>query len=66
MKKYTELLKDIEKARKAITDTAKTEKEIERAATREAYHNGTPEELEAAKSYCCYRSRDFSRRSKSV
>lgn len=49
MKKYTELLKDIEKARKAITDTAKTEKEFERAVTREAYHNGTPEELEAAK-----------------
>ena len=49
MKKFTELLKDIEKARKAITDTAKTEKEFERAATREAYHNGTPEELEAAK-----------------
>lgn len=49
MKKFNELLKDIEKARKAITDTAKTEKEFERAATREAYHNGTPEELEAAK-----------------
>lgn len=49
MKKFTELLKDIEKARKAITDTAKTEKEFERAVTREAYHNGTPEELEAAK-----------------
>ena len=49
MKKYTELLKDIEKARKAITDTAKTEKEFQRAVTREAYHNGTPEELEAAK-----------------
>lgn len=49
MKKYTELLKDIEKAKKAITDTAKTEKELERVATREAYHNGTPEEIEAAK-----------------
>lgn len=49
MKNSTELLKGIEKARKAITDTAKTEKELERAATREAYHNGTPEELEAAK-----------------
>ncbi len=49
MKKYNELLKDIQKAKKAITDTAKTEKELDRLAAREAYQNGTPEEIEAAK-----------------
>lgn len=49
MKKYVEILKEIEKARASITDTAKTEKELERLSVREAYKSGTDEELEAAK-----------------
>lgn len=49
MKKYVEILAEIKKARASITDTAKTEKELERLALKEAYQNGTPEELEAKK-----------------
>lgn len=40
MKKYSEILAEIKNAHAAITDTAKTEKEIERAAYMEAAHNG--------------------------
>lgn len=49
MKKYAEILTEIKKARASIADTAKTEKELDRLALKEAYHNGTPEELETAK-----------------
>lgn len=49
MKKYVEILEEIKKARASITDTAKTEKELERIVLKEAYKNGTDEELEAEK-----------------
>lgn len=49
MKKYAEILTEIKKARASIADTAQTEKELDRLALKEAYHNGTPEELETAK-----------------
>lgn len=49
MKKYFEILEEIKAARAAITDTAKTEKEIERAALKEAAANGTPAEMEKAR-----------------
>ena len=52
MKKYTEILAEIKKARAAIKDTAKTEKELERTALLEARKTGTDEEFaEARKSY---------------
>lgn len=49
MKKYVEILAEIKKARASITDTAKTEKELDRLAMKEAYKSGTDTELEAAK-----------------
>lgn len=49
MKKYVEILAEIKKARAAITDTAKTEKELDRLALKEAYKNGNPEDLEQAR-----------------
>lgn len=49
MKKYIEILEEIKTAPAGITDTAKTVKEIERAAYLEAAHNGTPEEIEKAR-----------------
>jgi hypothetical protein len=50
MKKYVEILAEIKKTRASITDTAKTEKELDRLALKEAYKDGgTAEELEAAK-----------------
>lgn len=49
MKKYVEILKDIEKTRASITDTAKNEKELDRIAARDAFRNGTPEEIEEAR-----------------
>ena len=52
MKKYTEILAEIKAARAAITDTAKTEKELERIALLEARKTGTDEEFaEARASY---------------
>ena len=49
MKKYVDILKDIQKTRASITDTAKNEKELDRLAVKEAHQNGSDEELEAAK-----------------
>lgn len=49
MKKYAEILTEIKKARATITDTAKTEKELDRLAFREAYKNGSPEDVEKAR-----------------
>lgn len=49
MKKYTEILEEIKKANAAITDTARTEKEIDRLAFLETAKNGTKEEKEAAR-----------------
>lgn len=49
MKKYVEILTEIKKARATITDTAKTEKELDRLAFKEAYKNGNPEDLEQAR-----------------
>ena len=45
MKKYTEILEEIKTARESITDTAKAEKEIERAALKEAAANGSQQEI---------------------
>lgn len=49
MKKYVETLEEIKTARAAITDTAKAEKEIERAAFMEVSRDGSPEEKEKAR-----------------
>lgn len=49
MKKYVEILEEIKRTRASITDTAKNEKELDRIAAREAFKNGSPEEIEAAK-----------------
>lgn len=49
MKKYAEILKEITKTEASITDTAKAEKELERLAVKEAYQNGTEEEIETAR-----------------
>jgi hypothetical protein len=49
MKKYTEILNEIKAARASMKDTAKAEKELERAAVLEARKNGTPEEYEKAR-----------------
>lgn len=49
MKTYNEILKEITTAREAMTDTAKTEKEMERAAFMEAARDGSPEEKEKAR-----------------
>lgn len=47
MKKYTEILKEITTAKKATKDTAKTEKELNRIAFREACKDGATEEEKA-------------------
>ena len=49
MKKYTEILTEIKKARAAIKDTAKIEKELERIALLEIRKTGTDEEFTAAR-----------------
>ena len=49
MKKYVEIMEEIKTARAAITDTARTEKEIERAAFLETARDGSPEEKEIAR-----------------
>lgn len=49
MKKYTEILEEIKTARECITDTARAEKEIERAAFKESAANGSAEEIEKAR-----------------
>lgn len=49
MKKYIEILEEIKTARASMTDTAKTEKEIERAAYLETARDGSPEEIEKAR-----------------
>lgn len=49
MKTYIEIMEEIKTARASITDTAKTEKEIERAAFMETARNGSPEEKEKAR-----------------
>lgn len=52
MKKYIEIIAEIKKARAAITDTAKTEKELERTALLEIRKTGSDEDFaEARKSY---------------
>lgn len=49
MKKYVEIMQEIKDARAAMTNTAKTEKEIERAAFMEAARDGSQEEKETAR-----------------
>lgn len=49
MKKYNEILKEIENARASMRDTAKTEKELDLYTLRDALRNGSPEEIEAAR-----------------
>lgn len=49
MKKYIEIMEEIKTARASMTDTAKTEKEIERAAYLETARDGSPEEIEKAR-----------------
>lgn len=49
MKKYSEILEEIKNARAAMQDTAKTEKEIERAAYMEAARDGSQQEQEQAR-----------------
>ena len=44
MKKFIDILADIAAAKAQITDTAKTEKELDRQTMREAWKNGTEEE----------------------
>jgi hypothetical protein len=48
MKKYVDIMEEIKTARAAMTDTAKAEKEIERAAFLETARDGSPEEKEKA------------------
>lgn len=49
MKKYTEILAEIKKARAAINDTAKAEKEFERVALLETRKNGSEEDFQKAR-----------------
>lgn len=49
MKKYVEIMEEIKTARASMTDTAKTEKEIERTAYLEAARDGSQEEKEKAR-----------------
>lgn len=49
MKKYTEILNEIKNLRESITDTARAEKELERAALKETAANGSQEEIEKAR-----------------
>ena len=48
MKNFIDILADIAAAKARIADTAKTEKELDRQAMREAWKNGTEEEKNAA------------------
>lgn len=50
MKKYTDILKEITKTRNTMTDTAKTEKELEYLAMKEAHKNGNENDFATAKS----------------
>lgn len=49
MKKYTEILNEIKKARAAIKDTAQTEKELTRVLLIETRKNGSPADFEKAR-----------------
>lgn len=49
MKTYEQIKKEIEKATASIIDTAKTEKQLNHEIFKEAYRNGSPEEVEAAR-----------------
>lgn len=49
MKKYLEILEEIQNTNANIRNTAKAETEMERAYFRETAHNGTPEEIEKAR-----------------
>lgn len=48
MKKFIDIIADIAAAKARITDTAKTEKELDRQTMREVWKNGTEEEKTAA------------------
>lgn len=50
MKKYLEIVAEMNEARARMTDTARTEKELDRLAMREAHKSGNADEYEAAKS----------------
>ena len=49
MKKYIEIIEEINKTRESITNAAEADEQSARAAMRTAYTNGTEKELEAAK-----------------
>lgn len=49
MKKYTEILKEIQTARAAIKDTAQTEKELSRVLLIESHKNGSETDFEKAR-----------------
>ena len=49
MKKYLEIIEEMNAARAGIADTAKTARELDRLAVLEARKNGTPEEYENAR-----------------
>lgn len=49
MKKYNEIIEEMKALRASMTDTAKTEKELDRLALLEVRKNGTPEEFEKAR-----------------
>lgn len=48
MKKYNEIINEMKTLRASMTDTAKTEKELDRLALLEVRKNGAPEEYEKA------------------
>lgn len=69
MKKYVEIMQEIKDARAAMTDTAKTEKEMERAAFMEAARDGSQEEKEKARAAfraACDRLAEEERRNKNI
>lgn len=49
MKKYAEILREIENARASMRDTSKTEKQLDHLLLREALRNGEPEQIEKAR-----------------
>lgn len=49
MKKYSDIIKDIETARASMRDTAATEKALDAAALRTAHKSGSAAEIEAAR-----------------
>lgn len=49
MTKYSEILKEIKRTRESITDTKKSEKELDRIAMQEAYKSGSADEIATAK-----------------